>query len=86
MRVSSRCMPKDGRDPSGYNRCASSRSKRVIGISPVVPWIRAFTPRSHLARCASKLVSCALRSRSSSQSPRRTRLALRPRPIRRTGA
>ena len=53
-RVSSRNDPNDGRPPTGFNRCASSRSKRAIGASPVVPWIRTFaTSYSHLARCAS---------------------------------
>ena len=46
--------PNDGRPPIGFNRCASSRSKRAIGASSVVPWIRTFaTSRSHLERCAS---------------------------------
>ncbi|SCB55967.1 hypothetical protein GA0061098_10635 [Bradyrhizobium shewense] len=46
--------PNEGCPPSGFNRCSSSRAKRAIGASPVVPWIRTFaTSRSHPARCAS---------------------------------
>ena len=37
MRVSSRNTPNDGLPASGFNRCASSRSKRAMGASSVAP-------------------------------------------------
>ncbi len=42
------------RRPPAERLQPSSRAKRTIGASPVVPWIRTLaTSRSHLARCAS---------------------------------
>ena len=59
-RQSSRTCRNGGRPSIGRRAAASSRPKRAIGGSPVVPWTRtSATSRIHQARCASSAAQLA---------------------------